>query len=170
MPGFSELNLNITNLQPKAVDQLVEHAIKLGYDNLGLATNFEFPESNKNKQKADRTKVVIPAPKAYKLPLKFEERLKSMGRVIKIYSRINVRVQPTDINTNLQHLKQKPIQEYDIISLEPTNNQVLMYLCANNYMADILTINSGIECGLIDKHLIRLIKKCSEGIFTNFRN
>ncbi len=28
MPGFSELNLNITNLQPKAVDQLVEHAVK----------------------------------------------------------------------------------------------------------------------------------------------
>lgn len=28
MPGFSELNLNITNLQPRAVDQLVEHAIK----------------------------------------------------------------------------------------------------------------------------------------------
>lgn len=28
-------------------------------------------------------------------------------------------------------------------------------------MADILTINSGIECGLIDKHLIRLLKNVS---------
>lgn len=76
---------------------------------MGLAINFEFPESNKHKQKADRTKVVVPAAKPYKLPSKLEARLKSIGRAVKIYTRINVRVQPTDINTNLQHLVIKDI-------------------------------------------------------------
>ena len=163
MSGFSDLNLNISSIAPKAVDQLVEHAIKckihwvfdfgtlfkklilVGYDNLGLSIDFEFPLIEKSKAKG---KIVIPACSSYQLPAKLAARLKSAGRKIKIFNRINVKIKPADINTCLQHLvnnlqvliknpeidlksfekfqKSKSIQDYDLISLEPTNNQVLM--------------------------------------------
>ena len=31
MPGFSDLNLNVTNLTPKAIDQLIEDAIRCNF-------------------------------------------------------------------------------------------------------------------------------------------
>jgi hypothetical protein len=37
-------------------------------------------------------------------------------------------------------------------------NEFFEYLCTNNFNADIISINSGIECGLTDKHLIRPLR------------
>jgi RNase P/RNase MRP subunit p30 len=101
---------------------------------------------------------LIPKPKEYKIPHKLQSRLESMCRKVKILSRINIRIKPEDINVYLHHLKSKNVQNFDLIGLEPSDNQVLMYLCTNNFNADIITINSGIECGLTDKHLIRPIQ------------
>lgn len=170
MPGFSDLNLNVSNLTPKAIDHLVEYAIRLGYDNLGLAIDYEFPttDTNNKHKKAEKQKIIVPSPNVYDLPHKLKARLKNTGRNIKIYNRINIKVKSVDINTNLQHLKGKPVQDYDLISLEPLNNQVLLYLCTNNFNADMITINSGIECGLTDKHLIRLIKNAVNAFSLTF--
>ncbi len=84
--------------------------------------------------------------------------MKSCSRKIKILSRINIRIKPEDINVYLHHLKSKNVQNFDLIALEPSDNQVLVYLCTNNFNADIITINSGIECNLTDKHLIRPLR------------
>lgn len=161
MVSFSDLNLNITNLSDKSIDDLVEHSIRLGYDNIGLAIDYEFPskkqdESSSNqKNKRAVSQVLLPKPIQYSLPAKLEARLKSCSRKIQILSRINVRIKPEDINTHMHHLKSKNVYMFDIIALEPVDNQTLVYLCTNNFNADIITINSGIECGLTDKHLIR---------------
>lgn len=129
MPGFCDLNLNVSNLPPKSIDQLVEYAIKcklllrgfsidlivshlsktlkVGYDNLGLAIDYEFPSedsTNRFKNKADRSKITIPPPTNYTIPLSLATRLKNAGRNIKIFNRINIRIKPSDINTYLQHL------------------------------------------------------------------
>ena len=80
---------------------------QVGYDNLGLAIDYEFPipdATNRSKNKADRFKISIPQPKTYTVPNSLATRLKNSGRNIKIYNRINIRIKPSDINTHLQHL------------------------------------------------------------------
>ena len=137
MASFSDLNLKVTNLSAKAIDELVEYAIKckkneylkyfnqclfvilfvtihffsnlVGYDNLGLAIEYEFPaakknpDSNKNK-KEPRSQAVIPCAKKYELPVHLATRLKNCSRHINIYSRITIRIKQEDINTHLHHL------------------------------------------------------------------
>jgi len=82
--------------------------------------------TTRTKKSDTRSKVNVPGPRVYTLPFQLEDRLKNAGRNIKIYSRINIKIKPGDVNTNLQHLKNKPVQDYDLICLEPVNNQVLL--------------------------------------------
>ncbi|CAF0907312.1 unnamed protein product [Brachionus calyciflorus] len=157
---FSDLNLNVTNLNDNLIDQLVENAIKLGYDNLALSIDFEFPnvasiKSKDQKKKESKPQLNIPTPKAYKLPPKIADRLNLLSKKINLFSRINIKIKPNDINTYLHHLKSKAVMNFDIIALEPVDSQVLLYLCSNNFNADIISITSGIDCGLTDKHLTR---------------
>lgn len=109
MTTFSDLNLNVTNLPERAIDQLVEQAIKLGYDNLGLAVEFEFPSVVNNKlgdgkKKEPKAQINIPMAKVYKLPGHLQARLEAVSRRIKIYSRITIRIKPSDIKNYLHHL------------------------------------------------------------------
>jgi hypothetical protein len=83
----------------------------VGYDNLGLAIDYEFPElndsskaSNQKGKKAQKAQVVIPTPIKYQLPSKTEDLLKACDRKVNIYSRINIKIKPTDINNYLHHL------------------------------------------------------------------
>lgn len=80
--------------------------LKVGYDNLGLSIDFEFPAvaTNEAKNKKAKAQITIPTPTEYKLPAKLENRLKSCGRKVNIYSRINIKIKPVDINTYLHHL------------------------------------------------------------------
>ena len=80
---------------------LFKKTFLVGYDNLGLSIDFEFPLIEKSKAKG---KIVIPTCSTYELPAKLAARLKSVGRKIKILNRINVKIKPADINTCLQHL------------------------------------------------------------------
>ena len=83
----------------------------VGYDNLGLAIDFEFPEladsnktANQKGKKTQKAQVVIPTPIKYQLPSKTEDLLKACGRKVNVYSRINIKIKPTDINNYLHHL------------------------------------------------------------------
>ena len=90
--------------------------LKVGYDNLALAVDYEFPSSTsqnkpeqqgnkKNKKDGSNKPVInIPLAKSYKLPQALQDRLNSCSRKIKIYSRITVKIKPGDINTCLHHL------------------------------------------------------------------
>lgn len=76
---------------------------------MGLAIDYEFPdraqaESGQKKKNENKTKITIPEPVAFKLNSKIEKRLQLAGRNIKIYSRINIKVKPSDINQHLHHL------------------------------------------------------------------
>lgn len=77
---------------------------------MGLAIDHEFPENKsaetgkKSKKNENKSKVTIPEVVNYKLPSKLEKRLLLAGRRIKIYSRINIKIKSSDINTNLHHL------------------------------------------------------------------
>jgi len=83
--------------------------LKVGYDHLGLAIDYEFPDKpavtdQKNKKNENKYKVFIPEPVVLKLNSKLEKRLQSAGRQVKIYSRINIKIKPADINSHLHHL------------------------------------------------------------------
>lgn len=80
--------------------------VKVGYDTLGLTVEYEFPEvaSKGEKKKEPKQAISIPFAKPYKLPDHLQSRLDSCSRKIKIYSRITIKIKPTDINTHLQHL------------------------------------------------------------------
>ena len=70
--------------------------------------DFEFPQVRKdaeNKSKKDvKPQATIPSANAYKLQPKLEARLKVLGRRVSIYSRINIKIKPSDINNYLHHL------------------------------------------------------------------
>lgn len=128
---FSDLNLNVTNLPKKSIDQLVEHAImcktttvlaffellnlylrcyfKVGYENLGLAIDFEFPVvvkelGPKSGKKEQKPQITVPSAVPYEMPDKLKHRLKLLSRKINIYTRINIKIKSADINTYLHHL------------------------------------------------------------------
>ena len=77
-----------------------------------MTVDFEFPNApsaNEAKGKkgggaADRGRVAIPEATKYELPAKLESLLKIYGRKITIYSRLNVKVKPADMNSKLHHL------------------------------------------------------------------
>ena len=79
-----------------------------------MTVNFEFPNAppaaaeGKGKKggtaSADRGRPVIPEATKYELPVKLESLLKVYGRKITIYSRLNVKVKPADMNSKLHHL------------------------------------------------------------------
>jgi hypothetical protein len=143
----------------------------VGYNNLGLSVDFSFGSSSsdsasneatpnakkKNKGGGKGSQLKIPVPIDYKLPDKLINKIGD--RKIKILTRINIRIEQQDINKNLHHLKNNIIiNSFDLIAVEPSDGQVLNYLCLNNFNVDIISINSGIECGLTDKHLMRPLR------------
>lgn len=93
---------------------------------MALAIDFEFPQAithvqtaasggekggkkgansgKKNQAKSSEKLVSIPNAKPYKLPKYLQDRLDSCARRVKIYSRLTVKIRPTDINTHLHHL------------------------------------------------------------------
>lgn len=74
---------------------------------MGLAIDYEFPDRSqltKSNKGAGGAKVTIPEPVIYKLSSKLEKRLELAGRKINLYSRINIKVKSSDINSNLHHL------------------------------------------------------------------
>jgi predicted DNA-binding protein len=81
----------------------------VGYDNLGLAVDYEFPQiqkgdTSKQSKKDLKPQATIPNATVYNLPEKLEQRLKILSRKVKIFSRINIKIKPADINTYLHHL------------------------------------------------------------------
>lgn len=75
---------------------------------MALSVDFEFPaagsKTNEQKKKENRQLVVVPPPKNYKIQQKLANRLDIFCRKIKVYSRINIKIKPNDINTYLHHL------------------------------------------------------------------
>lgn len=82
--------------------------ILVGYNEIALAIDFEFPpagpKNKEQKKKENKPQIVIPAPKNYAIPPKLANRLDIFSRKIKVYSRINIKIKPGDINTYLHHL------------------------------------------------------------------
>ncbi len=120
MCEFSDLNLNITHLTQNEINSLVEFAIErwfwfhrfscflhcyfyfydyfqVGYNNLALAIDFEFP-AKKEKQ------IQFPNKSGFILAHKFSEKLKRHSRQIKILDRVTIKIKDTDLNTYLHHL------------------------------------------------------------------
>ena len=81
---------------------------------MGLSIDFEFPsqvaadiggsQQQKKANKTAKSQVSIPAPIDYKLNSKLKTRLENCSRKIKLFSRINIKIKTSDINTNLHHL------------------------------------------------------------------
>lgn len=78
---------------------------KVGYDAIGLAVDFEFPNVSETKpKKADKSRIQFPAPMKYELPPKLSSLLSTYGRKIQIFTRINIKIKQADISTHLHHL------------------------------------------------------------------
>lgn len=91
----------------------------MGYNEIALAIDFEFPptgpRNKEQKKKENKPQIIIPAPKNYKILPKLSNRLDLFSRKIKIYSRINIKIKPTDINTYLHHLVINSIKNLTIL-------------------------------------------------------
>ena len=85
---------------------------QVGYDNLALTVNFEFPSAPVGDAKgkkggaaaADKGRIVLPEATKYELPAKLDSLLKIYGRKVNIYSRLNIKVKHVDLNSRMHHL------------------------------------------------------------------
>ena len=80
---------------------------EVGYDNLALAVDYEFPKAQqlddkktkgkgggggggKKQQQEKAAKVTVPEPLVYQMPAPIQGRIKNAGRKVHIYTMINI--------------------------------------------------------------------------------
>jgi hypothetical protein len=117
---------------------------QVGYNNLALATDFEFPAKKEKQQQ-----IQFPKRSGFQLSAKLNEKLRRLSRKIKVLDRITIKIKDNDLNTFLHHLvsffikffpkltynllnflvpqkkKSKEIMKFDIVALSPSSSNVL---------------------------------------------